>query len=110
MVSNASEDLPLPLSPVTTTSRSRGRLRSMFLRLCCRAPRISMVSRGTVSQGIVPFSAGAALYPKCALTGTCRVGELSRDGLLAVFDSQGTLELDDLVAQEGGLFELELAS
>ena len=38
--------LPLPESPVMTTRRSRGSVRSMFLRLCCRAPRISILSRG----------------------------------------------------------------
>src|SRR5215471_14213273 len=42
MVSKASEDLPEPESPVNTTSRSRGISRSMFLRLCSRAPRIAI--------------------------------------------------------------------
>src|SRR5690242_19138977 len=45
MVSNASDDLPEPDSPVMTTSRSRGISRLMFLRLCSRAPRISSVVR-----------------------------------------------------------------
>src|ERR1700716_2342417 len=40
MVSKASEDLPEPESPVKTTSLSRGISRSMFLRLCSRAPRM----------------------------------------------------------------------
>src|SRR5690348_7381244 len=44
MVSNASEDLPEPDRPVITINLSRGRSRSMFLRLCVRAPRIRMVS------------------------------------------------------------------
>src|SRR5689334_2874450 len=39
MVSKAREDFPEPLGPVMTTSRSRGRVRLMFLRLCWRAPR-----------------------------------------------------------------------
>src|ERR1019366_8520461 len=47
MVSKASEDLPLPERPVRTIRLSRGRVRSMFLRLCSLAPRISMVSCGT---------------------------------------------------------------
>ena len=38
MVSNASDDLPDPDSPVITTSLSRGISTSMFLRLCSRAP------------------------------------------------------------------------
>src|SRR5690606_8607377 len=44
MVSNASEDLPEPDRPVITISLSRGRSRSMFLRLCVRAPRMRMNS------------------------------------------------------------------
>src|SRR5262245_60903089 len=42
MVSKASEDLPEQASPVNTTSWSRGISRSMFLRLCSRAPRIAI--------------------------------------------------------------------
>src|SRR5512135_386889 len=44
MVSKASEDLPEPESPVITTRRSRGISRSMFLRLCSRAPLIVSLS------------------------------------------------------------------
>src|SRR5688572_18727288 len=44
MVSKASEDLPDPDSPVITTSWSRGRSTSMFLRLCTRAPRTEIQS------------------------------------------------------------------
>src|SRR6266850_1029388 len=44
MVSNASEDLPEPDSPVITTSWSRGISRSTFLRLCSRAPRMTIRS------------------------------------------------------------------
>src|SRR5213593_242475 len=44
MVSKASEDLPEPESPVITTSWSRGISRSMFLRLCSRAPRMTIRS------------------------------------------------------------------
>src|SRR5262245_23958594 len=44
-VSNASDDLPEPLTPVTTTSLSRGISTSTFCRLFSRAPRISMVVR-----------------------------------------------------------------
>src|SRR5262245_2093063 len=42
MVSNASDDLPEPERPVSTTSRSRGISRLTFLRLCSRAPRMLM--------------------------------------------------------------------
>src|SRR6185437_13631841 len=44
MVSNAREDLPEPLKPVTTTSLSRGIWSVRFLRLCSRAPPILMNS------------------------------------------------------------------
>src|SRR4051812_14668032 len=44
MVSKASELFPEPLGPVTTMTDLRGRSRSRFLRLCCRAPRITILS------------------------------------------------------------------
>src|SRR5574337_478944 len=51
MVSNASEDLPEPDRPVITINWSRGRSRSMFLRLWVRAPRMRMVSMDAVYGG-----------------------------------------------------------
>src|SRR3954471_1914613 len=42
MVSNASEDLPEPDSPVMTTSESRGSSTVTSLRLCSRAPVTTM--------------------------------------------------------------------
>src|SRR6184192_2143327 len=44
MVSNASEDLPDPESPVMTVKVFRGISTLMFFRLCCRAPRITSCS------------------------------------------------------------------
>src|ERR1039457_7397771 len=44
MVSNASDDLPLPLRPVMTTSLSRGMFSVRFFRLCSRAPPMRMNS------------------------------------------------------------------
>jgi hypothetical protein len=44
MVSKASEDFPEPESPVITISASRGKSKSMFLRLCVLAPLILIVS------------------------------------------------------------------
>jgi hypothetical protein len=41
-VSKASEDLPLPESPVTTTMTSRGSETVMSFRLCSRAPRTTI--------------------------------------------------------------------
>src|SRR3954447_25706373 len=42
MVSNASEDLPDPESPVMTTSASRGSVTVTSLRLCSRAPETTI--------------------------------------------------------------------
>src|ERR1043165_1069702 len=44
MVSKASDDLPDPETPVTTVSALCGTSKSMFLRLCTRAPRTTMLS------------------------------------------------------------------
>src|SRR4051812_5717950 len=44
MVSKASDDLPEPDKPVMTTSWSRGISRSRPLRLCSRAPRMTIRS------------------------------------------------------------------
>src|SRR5437868_14051774 len=44
MVSKAREDLPDPDGPVTTMNARRGISRSKFLRLCCRAPLMTMLS------------------------------------------------------------------
>src|SRR5256885_1467740 len=51
MVSNASEDLPEPLRPVITTSRSRGISISTFLRLCSRAPFMTILSAMDLRRG-----------------------------------------------------------
>src|SRR2546423_6816983 len=44
MVSKASDDFPDPDTPVMTTNLLRGTTTSMFLRLCSRAPRMTMDS------------------------------------------------------------------
>src|ERR1700730_3444283 len=59
IVSKASEDLPEPESPVNTTSLSRGIVRSMFLRLCSRAPRIF------ITRSSKRFSAGPCGGKSC---------------------------------------------
>ena len=43
-MSNASEDFPDPDTPVTTVSALCGMSTSMFLRLCVRAPRTTILS------------------------------------------------------------------
>jgi len=54
-VPKASEDLPEPETPVKTTSRSRGILTEMFLRLCSRAPRTrTQPLSGRGSGGVLP--------------------------------------------------------
>src|SRR5438128_3073184 len=51
MVSNASDDLPDPDSPVKTISLSRGMDRVTFFRLCSRAPRMVIWSVGIRTLG-----------------------------------------------------------
>ena len=60
MVSKASEDLPEPLSPVTTVSVLRGISTSMFLRLCWRAPRteILVIAMELLSEALDRNQAG----------------------------------------------------
>src|SRR5579872_935954 len=50
MVSNASDDLPDPLSPVMTVKVFRGISTSIFFRLCCRAPCTVMRSSMAVGK------------------------------------------------------------
>src|SRR5712691_11905374 len=60
MVSKASEDLPEPLTPVTTVMALCGISTLMFLRLWTRAPRTRMDScsgRATVLSGIISMVA-----------------------------------------------------
>ncbi len=45
MVSKASDDFPDPLTPVMTTNDLGGMVRSTFLRLCVRAPRMTICPR-----------------------------------------------------------------
>ena len=52
MVSKASDDLPEPLTPVMTTSAPAGSVRSMFLRLCVRAPLMTSVAVSVAVAGI----------------------------------------------------------
>src|SRR5690554_5662552 len=52
MVSNAREDLPLPLIPVITTSWLRGNVTSIFFRLCSRAPMTSICSCPILSRDL----------------------------------------------------------
>src|SRR4029079_5070898 len=67
MVSNASDDLPEPDRPVITTSLSRGISTSMFLRLCSRAPLMTiffMSDGGAGPPTIHTLRAKVALQPQ----------------------------------------------
>src|SRR3989338_3076871 len=57
MVSKAKLDLPEPDKPVITTSLLRGMLSEIFLRLCTRAPRITMLPAGATVQERLPLPA-----------------------------------------------------
>src|SRR5271165_1034956 len=54
MVSNASDDLPEPETPVTTVSWLCGISKSMFFRLWTRAPRTMMLSFDMAQHSATP--------------------------------------------------------
>src|SRR5438105_4280022 len=72
MVSNASDDLAEPESPVMTTSSSRGISRSMFLRLCSRAPLMTIRSLAMTGYSRSPRE------PRLALAGEAGGGPRER--------------------------------
>ncbi len=86
MVSNASELLPEPESPVKTTRLSRGISTLMFLRLCSRAPRIfDLVVLGHADLGDVGrqnannlFASGSV--PRRAMSHTVGYSALANRG------------------------------
>src|SRR5712691_9725594 len=55
IVSNARDDLPEPLRPVTTVRVLRGISTSIFLRLCWRAPRTVILVIAIWYEGRLPF-------------------------------------------------------
>src|SRR5258708_22270453 len=83
MVSNASEDLPDPLSPVMTVNEFRGIFTLIFRRLCWRAPEIAIscnmnsltvcvycgreANRRPRNFFLKPFLSGSYSCPKCGL-------------------------------------------
>src|SRR4029450_14086270 len=67
MVSKASDDLPDPLTPVTMMSFPTGSVRSMFFRLCVRAPRTRRsVGSPTAVVATVCFPAGDVNHHRSA--------------------------------------------
>src|SRR5271169_3779168 len=59
MVSNASDDLPDPETPVTTVRELWGISRSMFFRLWTRAPRTTMLSFDICPKFVGRFRQGS---------------------------------------------------
>src|SRR4030067_3555002 len=84
MVANARDDFPEPERPVMTTSLSRGMSRSIFLRLCSRAPRILRYEGIGVTHLVYIFGK-LVIYPKNLLwqaAESTMLGELLPDGFI----------------------------
>src|SRR5882672_11138391 len=77
MVSKASDDLPEPDRPVNTTSLSRGISRSMFFRLCSRAPRIVIARVEEFCWRFALSTSSISAYPGAQTRAT--LGALSRE-------------------------------
>src|SRR6476646_8795409 len=109
MVSNASDDLPEPDRPVMTTSLSRGIWMSMFLRLCSRAPLTWIDVSGTRQLRNAPLGSTTPAHEALRRARRLRHA-ITRglEGLGPVLQDHQTAQLDDLVAERGGLLELEV--
>src|SRR5687768_17139387 len=113
MVSNASDDLPEPDSPVITTSWSRGISTSTFFRLCWRAPLTRMWLSGISSSQIqvVGYQRSrdwGALGGSTSAKQTTRAGESAP--IAARLPSRNTpTQLQNLVAEQRRLLELQRA-
>src|SRR5205085_11002261 len=89
MVSNASDDFPEPLTPVTIISLPTGSVTSMFFRLCVRAPRttrsaaswdmLGVRPTATISAGCVNHHRSAASYTRQRPTSAILLGLRERD-------------------------------
>src|SRR5262245_9408317 len=80
--------------------------RSMFFRLCCRAPRISITD---ICSTLV-YLLWAAPEPFRALATLACADEFLRHNAFGLVGGEGTAELYHLVAQQGGAFEFQRAS
>src|SRR2546427_3871298 len=106
MVSKASDDFPEPDNPVKTTSLSRGMVRSMSLRLCSRAPRMTIsvccpAAFSDLAMDPRPHPARLRLAPHPRLGGG---GGRQRLAILHRVAPQR----DQPVAEFGGAFELQV--
>src|SRR3954449_6733583 len=106
MVSNASDDLPLPLGPVITDNCPSGRSISMPLRLFWRAPRISTQPRsaGAVTHSFECF--GGAFeptgdYSRLGASAQILVGENRRKLAPSMTGSRNDLRNDGHVVECG---------
>src|SRR5918992_740116 len=84
MVSKARLDLPEPESPVITISASRGSSTSMPLRLCSRAPEMTMRSEGGIAAQVY---GGERLFPSASAAHS--------DDLLGVVVAAAVIEFPD---------------
>src|SRR6516225_4849269 len=105
MVSKASDDLPEPDKPVKTISVSRGSTTSMFLRLCSRAPRTTIVSLIGVQRSVATHRERTFVRHSVRRLETGRDVRTSRLADLAEL----AFQLVDLVAQACGLLEAQVA-
>src|SRR5687767_13049820 len=87
MVSKASDDLPEPLSPVITTSLSRGISNVRFFKLCSRAPP-SLIQSFAISTSELLAHINLQAYGRTALESkNVRSAGFSRGGI-----TEGLLE------------------
>src|ERR1700722_3331377 len=86
-----------------TISRLRGRVKSMFLRLCSRAPLITIASRAREGAGAIPYvnPAGLRLVARPGLLrGGWRLGGGAQGEVLA-YDHKDSVRHDNLRDDRG---------
>src|SRR5271165_3847678 len=91
MVSKASDDFPEPESPVITIKRLRGKVRSMFLRLCSRAPLMTIASRprgAPLALEEVTLGRPGGAAGRCSRRGSGDAARTGRDEILADNDER----------------------
>src|SRR6267378_3837923 len=115
MVSKASEDLPEPLTPVTTVMALCGTSTLIFFRLWTRAPRIEMVSwlvftgmSSLVATGEAQTARSASAAQTSNYTASVRAGQTN---YLRLFDQADLPHAAfDFKANRGGSFAVGLVS
>src|SRR3954467_191691 len=74
MVSKASDDFPDPLTPVVMMRAPTGRDTSIFLRLCVRAPRMTISARSASTAGVTTAELVSDIARLDSLSGQLRRG------------------------------------